>query len=104
MSARLKLGVVGVGHLGQHHARIYRELPGVEFVGTFDTDPKKSQFPSLPALADAVDAVSVSTPTESHRDVARVIDAATEILLHAEIRWPRSFANGVAEFVIEIHQ
>jgi predicted dehydrogenase len=72
MSGRLRVGVVGVGHLGQHHTRLYKELPGVEYVGAFDTDPKKSQFASLTALAEAVDAVSVATPTESHRDVARV--------------------------------
>jgi len=72
MTTPLKLGVAGVGHLGQHHARIYRELPGIQFVGAFDTDPKKSNFPTLDALADAADAVSVATPTESHAAVARV--------------------------------
>jgi predicted dehydrogenase len=72
MSAPLKVGVVGVGHLGQHHARIYRELEGVQFVGSFDTDPKKSSFPTLETLANAADAVSVATPTESHCAVARV--------------------------------
>ena len=72
MTTPLKLGVVGVGHLGQHHARIYRELPGIQFVGVFDTDPKKTNFPTLAALADAADAVSVATPTESHATVARI--------------------------------
>ena len=75
MTTPLKLGVVGVGHLGQHHARIYRELAGngnINFIGTFDSDPKKTNFPTLAALADAADAVSVATPTESHCAVARV--------------------------------
>jgi len=68
----MKFGVVGVGHLGQHHARIYRELAEIEFVGAYDSDPKKSNFPSLPALADAVDAVSIATPTDSHLAVAKL--------------------------------
>jgi predicted dehydrogenase len=68
----MKVGVVGVGHLGQHHARLYKELPGVEFVGAFDTDAKKSNFTSLEALAEKVDAVSVATPTESHAKVAQL--------------------------------
>ena len=68
----MKFGVVGVGHLGQHHARIYRELTGIEFVGAYDSDPKKSNFKTLEALADAVDAVSVSTPTDSHLAVAKI--------------------------------
>jgi predicted dehydrogenase len=72
LNTALKLGVVGVGHLGQHHARIYRELAGIQFVGVFDVDPKKTNFPTLAALADAADAVSVATPTESHCAVARI--------------------------------
>jgi len=68
----MKFGVVGVGHLGQHHARIYRELTGIEFVGAYDSDPKKSNFKTLEALAGAVDAVSVSTPTDSHLAVAKI--------------------------------
>ena len=68
----MKFGVVGVGHLGQHHARIYRELTGIEFVGAYDSDPKKSNFKTLEALADAVDAVSVATPTDSHLAVAKI--------------------------------
>ena len=70
MSGKIKVGVVGVGHLGQHHARLYKELPDVEFVGAFDADAKKSNFPTLEALADVVDAASVATPTETHRQVA----------------------------------
>ncbi|MEI8314880.1 MAG: Gfo/Idh/MocA family oxidoreductase [Verrucomicrobiota bacterium] len=68
----MKFGVVGVGHLGQHHARIYRELAGIEFVGAYDSDPKKSNFKTLEALADAADAVSVATPTDSHLAVAKL--------------------------------
>ena len=68
----MKFGVVGVGHLGQHHARMYRELAGVEFAGAYDSDPKKSNFKTLEALADAVDAVSVATPTDSHLAVAKL--------------------------------
>ena len=71
-ASHLKVGVVGVGHLGQHHVRLYKELPGAQYVGAFDSDPKKANFPSLEALADAVDAVSVSTPTDSHLAVARL--------------------------------
>lgn len=71
MSRPLKLGVVGVGHLGQHHARIYREFPDIQFIGAYDADPKRSDFPNLAALADTADAVSVATPTETHFAVAR---------------------------------
>jgi predicted dehydrogenase len=36
---RLKVGVVGVGHLGQHHARILAAMPGVELVAVADSRP-----------------------------------------------------------------
>jgi len=86
MTAPLKFGVVGVGHLGQHHARLYAALaqqPGrlCEFVGVFDAHTARAQeiagrhggraFGRLHELLDAVDAVSVATPTEFHHDVAR---------------------------------
>ena len=38
MSA-LKVGVVGVGHLGKEHARVYAGLDDVELVGVVDSDP-----------------------------------------------------------------
>ena len=37
----MRVGVVGVGHLGQHHARIYRSIPGVTLAAVADTDPKR---------------------------------------------------------------
>ena len=38
MASPLRAAVVGVGHLGQHHARVYRELDGVELVAVVDVD------------------------------------------------------------------
>ena len=77
---RIKCGVVGVGYLGQHHARIYRELPQCELVGIFEQDKKRAReisqlyacpaFDSLAALAEACDAISVVVPTDQHCAVA----------------------------------
>ncbi len=39
MNAPVKVGVVGVGHMGKEHARIYAESEKAELVGVFDTDP-----------------------------------------------------------------
>ncbi|HRY85535.1 MAG TPA: Gfo/Idh/MocA family oxidoreductase, partial [Candidatus Omnitrophota bacterium] len=43
MVEALKVGVVGVGHLGKEHARIYRELAESELVGISDSDPAKQE-------------------------------------------------------------
>ena len=41
-SNKVKCGVIGVGSLGQHHARIYASLPNVEFVGIADSNPGRA--------------------------------------------------------------
>ena len=81
MSARkVRVGVFGVGSLGQHHARIYSEMEGAELVGVHDVNPARAQeiaercrtraFADLEALAAAVDAASVAVPTDLHHAVA----------------------------------
>jgi predicted dehydrogenase len=77
---KIRCGVVGVGSLGQHHARIYASLPGVEFVGIFDSNDNRAveicakfncrRFATLEALGEACDAVSVVVPTDRHAEVA----------------------------------
>src|SRR3990167_1489085 len=78
---KLKVAVVGVGHLGQHHARIYTELPGVELVAVVDVAEGRRREVGgrlrVPAVADyrtllgKVDAVSVAVPTRLHHEIAR---------------------------------
>lgn len=80
MNKTLKCGVAGVGYLGQHHARIYSQLPGCELVGVFDTNLSRAEeiaarhhcqvFDSIDALGDACECVSVVTPTPFHADVS----------------------------------
>jgi predicted dehydrogenase len=87
MNDILRVGVVGVGHLGSQHARIYSELAKrssgqTSFVGVCDTDSIRVRaltekvgggtFENAAELANFVDAVSVATPTETHYKVARV--------------------------------
>ncbi len=76
----MRVGVVGVGHLGQHHARILSELDGVELVGVVDTDPDRAGevgaacgvpgHIEASALLGEVDAVTVAVPTRAHLEVA----------------------------------
>ncbi len=76
---RLRTGVVGVGHLGYHHARNLAALPSVELVGIVDTDEQRARevasetgvkaFGDYRALAPLIDAVSVAVPTSKHFDV-----------------------------------
>ena len=83
---KLRCGVVGVGSLGQHHARVYAELEEAKLVGLFDASPKRAEevaerhgvavFPSIEALAQECDAISVVVPTDRHEEVAMPLLAA----------------------------
>src|SRR5438034_1814523 len=78
---KLRVGVVGVGHIGGNHARIYAELPQAEFIAIFDIDPiraaeiaakyKAKAARSLEEFAGMVDAASVAIATSEHFSVAR---------------------------------
>jgi len=77
---RFRMAVVGVGHLGQHHARILSQFPDVDLVGVVDHDPNQAAsvskkvrtqpYSSHHALLGEVDAVSIATPTQFHHSVA----------------------------------
>jgi predicted dehydrogenase len=75
-----RVGVVGVGHLGSHHARAWSKIEGATLIGAFDPDPLARDraarelglriFDSLEALTDSVDLVSIAAPTPRHSDLA----------------------------------
>lgn len=76
-SARLRCGAVGVGRMGQHHARVYAEMPGIDLVGVVDQNYDRAQEianrhgtmayeSEAQLLAAGVDAVSIAVPTTSH--------------------------------------
>jgi predicted dehydrogenase len=79
---KVKIGVVGVGYLGQHHVRIFSEIPKVEVVGIADLNLQRAKeiasiynIPFITSdyrdLLDRVDAVSIVTPTNTHFQIAK---------------------------------
>ncbi len=77
----LRCGVIGVGRMGRHHARLYTQLEGADLVGVVDRDPERCKsitdqyggtgFGTVEELiAHGVDAVTIATPTVHHRDAA----------------------------------
>lgn len=72
----MKVAVVGVGHLGRHHARILAELEGVELAAVVDVDPERARqigaqygaaaFSDWRALPEDIDAVTIAAPTAVH--------------------------------------
>jgi predicted dehydrogenase len=93
---RLRAAVVGAGHMGQYHARVYAELWDVDFVGVADIDPGRAAavaghydtraFADHRDLIGRVDVVSVAVPTEQHFHVARdLLDAGVGVLVEKPI-------------------
>src|SRR4029077_725092 len=76
----LRVAVIGVGHLGKHHARILSSLPGVELVAVVDTNRVRAEAVAVATstraafdsreLIGQVEAVTVAVPTELHRAIA----------------------------------
>lgn len=92
MSSRVKVGVIGVGYLGRHHARLYAERPDAELVGVADVDAAKAAevaaatkttaYTDYRELFGRVGAVSVVVPTSLHAEVAGAcLAAGLDVLL-----------------------
>jgi predicted dehydrogenase len=77
---QLRVGVVGVGHIGSNHARLYAEISAADFTAVYDVDLARANAiakkygtavtKSLDEFAELVDAVSIATPTNTHHEIA----------------------------------
>lgn len=80
MSEKVKVGVLGVGALGRHHARLYKQIEGAELVGIYDRDVERAKvvaeeigatvYEDADKLAAEVDGLSIAVPTNFHHQVA----------------------------------
>ena len=96
MEQKLRVGVVGVGHMGRYHVGLYSELPDAELVGVADINHGRAHstaqqynttaYTNYHDLIDEVDAVSIAVPTSLHHSVARdFLDAGVHVLLEKPI-------------------
>jgi predicted dehydrogenase len=96
MMKNLRVGVVGVGYLGQFHAEKYAAIQDVELVGVVDADPARAAliakkqntraFSEPARLLGLVDAVSIVVPTAHHHRVAkRFLEQGVHVLLEKPI-------------------
>jgi predicted dehydrogenase len=104
----LRIGVVGVGSLGFHHARILAGASDVERVGIHDIRPDRlaevsgqlgvTPFTRLEALLDGISACIIAVPTEAHEEVAR---AALERGIHVMVEKPIAPSLEAADRILE---
>jgi predicted dehydrogenase len=108
----LRVAVVGVGHLGQHHARILASLPEAELVAVVDTNRARAEeiaaangtraLFDAKDLAGTVDAVSVAVPTELHLEVSQPL-LASGVSVLVEKPMARSVAEADAMLAAARH-
>lgn len=107
----VRVGVIGVGHLGHHHARVYTEILGTQLVGVVDVNEERAasvgQALGVPSFSDvdtfleeaSPDAVSIVVPTSQHFEVAR---KAMERKIHVLVEKPVTTTIEEAEKLLRL--
>jgi len=103
---KLRVGVIGVGHIGEYHVQKYNDLSSVDLVGVVDMDPDRAKeigqryntkvFDGHYKILDEVDAVSLAVPTEDHFEVAKdVLSKGIHLLIEKPITYKLETADAL---------
>ncbi len=101
---KLRVAVIGVGHLGEYHVQKYKAIPNVELVGVVDANPDRADeiagryeiaaYTDHEKILGMVDAVSLAVPTEMHFEVAKdILSKGVHLLIEKPITYEIEPAN-----------
>lgn len=106
---RLPIGVIGVGHLGKLHTKMFKQIENCELVGVFDSSSEQAltvanehstnSFSSLDDLLSNVKAVSIAATTSAHYEIAK---KCFEKGIHVFIEKPITATIEQAEELVDI--
>jgi predicted dehydrogenase len=109
MSSKVRIGVFGVGSLGQHHARILSQMSSCELAGIYDVSTERAlevarlfktqAFTSMDELMGKIDAASVVVPTDKHYEVFQKL---SEKNIHMLVEKPIASTSEQAEEMVRI--
>jgi len=109
MDNKLKVGVIGVGHLGSIHTKVYSRLDNVKLIGVCDCNIERAlevgkkyhtaSYSDYEDLFDKVDAVSIAVPTSLHYNIAKAFLSNN---IHVLIEKPITKTLSEADELIEI--
>lgn len=106
---KLKVGVIGTGHLGKLHTKMLSNMDSCELVGIYDSNPDQAKlvseeyqvkaFSSIDFLLSQVEAVSIAATTSAHFDVAK---KCFDSNVHVFIEKPITSTIGQGEELVKI--
>lgn len=106
---KLRVGVIGTGHLGKLHTKLFKEVDNCEFVGIFDKDADKAKlvgdefdvkvFENLDDLLSEIDAVSIVATTSAHYELVKTAFAKEK---HVFVEKPITSGIDEAEEIVKI--
>ena len=109
MNGKVKVGVIGVGSLGQHHARILSQMSSCQLEGIYDLNPQRAlevarlfktqAFTSLDELIGKIDAATVVVPTDKHYETFLKL---SENNIHMLVEKPIASTSAEAEEMVHI--
>ena len=96
MGEKINLGIIGVGHMGQYHVNVARQLSEAKLIGLYDADPDRGKviaekyetrfFPGISDLLKEVDAVVIAAPTFLHHQISKeALQAGKHVLVEKPI-------------------
>ncbi|MEY2480062.1 MAG: hypothetical protein QOI04_989 [Verrucomicrobiota bacterium] len=108
----LRVGVVGVGHIGKNHARLYVDLNRAKFSAVYDIDHPRAQkiaeksravaARSLDEFAENIDAASIATPTSTHFEIAKqLLERGKHLLIEKPIAENTAHATELAQLAAQ---
>ena len=109
--SKLKVGVIGTGHLGKLHTKMFKSIENCELVGIYDANPGQTKavsdefgvasFASLDELLKQVDAASIAATTTAHFELAK---KCFENGVHVFIEKPITTTIKEAEELVELSE
>ena len=108
----LRVGVVGVGHIGKNHARLYGDLHSAKLTAVYDIDQPRAKkitekshalaAHSIDEFAENIDAASIATPTSTHFAIAKqLLDRGKHLLIEKPIAENTAHATELAELAAQ---
>ena len=96
MSKKVKFGIIGVGHMGQYHVNVGKQLSSAELIGVYDADPARAKFiaeqhntrvfAQIADMLKEVEAVIISAPTFLHYEISKqALEAGKHVLVEKPI-------------------